>query len=604
VPSGDPQGSPAGGRSGLVANGGRVLQSSGFPTMDDIAMRNTLLLPLLVLLAACRSEPASETAERSTAEPEPAAAGPAVAEPIEYGGPELLVDRSRLGIYHPVALNPDLSGLSEEQREMLRLLIDAAEIMDDLFWRQSFGDPAPLLEAVEDPEVRAFVEINYGPWDRLDGNKPFLAGFGEKPPGAQFYPEDMTKPEFETWNNPDKGNQYSQVRRLDSGHLLLVPYSAQFREPLMQAAELLRDAADLAESEAFAKYLRLRATALMTNDYFESDMAWMDVRDNDIELVIGPIEHYEDQLFGTRTAFEAFVLIKDAEWSQRLARFAELLPELQRGLPVPAAYKAEQPGTDADLNAYDALYYAGDANAGAKTIAINLPNDERVQLEKGARRLQIKNTMRAKFDHILVPIADLLINPAQQANITFDAFFANVMFHEVAHGLGIKFTVEDERPVREALAEYQSAVEEGKADVLGLHMIKQMVAMDAWDGALIDHYVTFLAGIFRSVRFGASSAHGQANMVSFNWFSEQGGFTRDPESGRYTVDVEAFEAAIDSLSNKLLTLQGDGDYEAVAAFLEQYASMPAVLVEDLARAGEAGIPVDIRLIQGKELVGL
>jgi len=567
-------------------------------------MRKTLLLPLMLLLAACQSEPAPESSAPPASPQESATAESAVAEPVEYGGPELLIDRSRLGIYYPVELNPDLSGLSENQLEILRLLIDAAGIMDDLFWRQSFGDPAPLLEAVEDPEIRAFVEINYGPWDRLNGNEPFLAGFGEKPAGAQFYPADMTKQEFEVWNNPDKGNSYSQVRRLDSGHMLLVPYSAQFREPLMQAAELLRNAADLAESEAFAKYLRLRATALMTNDYFESDMAWMDMRDNAIELVIGPIESYEDQLFGTRTAFEAFVLIKDAEWSERLARFAELLPQLQRGLPVPEAYKAEEPGTDADLNAYDALFYAGDANAGAKTIAINLPNDERVQLEKGTRRLQLKNTMRAKFDHILVPIADLLIDPAQQANITFEAFFANVMFHEVAHGLGIKFTVEDERPVREALAEYQSAIEEGKADVLGLHMIKQMVAMDEWSGELTDHYVTFLAGIFRSVRFGASSAHGQANMVSFNWFSEQGGFTRDPESGRYTVNVEAFESAIDSLSNKLLTLQGDGDYEAVGAFLEQYATMPEALTADLARASEAGIPVDIRLVQGKELVGL
>ncbi len=564
-------------------------------------MRQLLLILIMLLLAGCSSESDPEPSAAAVSKPEAEAP---VAESVEYAGPELLVDRSRLGIYHPVELNPDLSGLSDPQREMMSLLIDAAEIMDDLFWRQSFGDPGPLLEAVQDPEVRAFVEINYGPWDRLDGDKPFLAGYGEKPPGARFYPEDMTRAEFEAWNNVDKRNAYSQVRRLDSGHLLLVPYSAQFREPLMQAAELLRNAADLAESESFAKYLRLRASALMSNDYFESDMAWMDMRDNDVELVIGPIESYEDQLFGTRTAFEAFVLLKDKAWSERLARFAALLPALQRGLPVPDAYKAEEPGTDADLNAYDAVFYAGDANAGAKTIAINLPNDERVQLEKGTRRLQLKNTMRAKFDHILVPIADLLIDPAQQGAITFDAFFANVMFHEVAHGLGIKYLVGTETPVREALAEYQSAVEEGKADVLGLHMIKQMVEMGEWDGDLTEHYVTFLAGIFRSVRFGASSAHGQANMVAFNWFAEQGAFARDPESGRYTVDVAAFETAIDSLSNKLLTLQGDGDYAAVGAFLEQYANMPDSLVGDLARAGQAGIPVDIRLIQGKEFVGL
>ena len=525
-------------------------------------------------------------------------------EATEPPAPELLIDRDRLSIYHPIELNPDLSGLSAGQREMLGLLIDAGKIMDDLFWRQSYGDPETLLASIDDPEVRAFVELNYGPWDRLNDNEPFLAGYVEKPPGAQFYPEDMTREEFESWNNPDKRNPYSLVQRLESGDLFLVPYSAVWREQLMEASDLLLEAADLAESEAFAEYLKLRGRALMTGDYRDSDMAWMDVRDNDIELVYGPIESYEDQLFGIRTAFEAFVLLKDKAWSERLARFAALLPALQRGLPVADEYKAEEPGTDADLNAYDAIYYAGDANAGAKTIAINLPNDENVQLEKGTRRLQLKNTMRAKFDHILVPIADLLIDEAQQQHITFDAFFANVMFHEVAHGLGIKFTVDGEQSVREALAEHQSAIEEGKADILGLHMIGQLIDMDEWDADLHDHHVTFLAGIFRSVRFGASSAHGKANMVAFNWFLEQGAFERNEETGRYSIDFEAFGRAVDGLSNRLLTLQGDGDYAATGAFLEEYGQMPEFLSEDLARAGEAGIPVDIRLVQGKEVAGL
>ncbi len=515
--------------------------------------------------------------------------------------PALLVDRSRLGIYHPVELTADLSALSDDQRRMLGLLIEAGTIMERLFWRQAFGDPASLLDRIDDPEVEAFVELNFGPWDRLDGNRPFLEGFGPKPEGARYYPEDMTRDEFRAWSEADKDNPYSLVRRDEAGALVLVPYHEAFADELARAADLLREAAGLAESEAFARYLRLRADALTSGDYRPSDMAWMDVRDNDIELVIGPIESYEDQLFGTRAAFEAFVLIKDLEWSARLARYADLLPALQRGLPVDDAYKAEVPGTDADLNAYDAIFYAGDANAGAKTIAINLPNDETVQLEKGTRRLQLKNTMRAKFDHILVPIADLLIDEQQQDNITFDAFFANVMFHEVAHGLGIKYTVEDGRAVRAALAEHQSAIEEGKADILGLDMIEQLVAMGEWDGDLMDHYVTFLAGIFRSVRFGASSAHGRANMVAFNWFEEAGAFSRAEATGRYTVDRAAFEQAVDSLSNRLLTLQGDGDYEATGEFLQRYGVMPASLAEDLARASDSGIPVDIRLIQGPEV---
>ncbi|MDT8409627.1 MAG: Zn-dependent hydrolase [Wenzhouxiangellaceae bacterium] len=562
------------------------------------------------LLAGCSDEPGPE---RDQAEPGPQQSQsqseseqrPMEApETVQAPAPELLIDRERLSIYRPVELEADLSHLSEGQHEMLRLMIEAGRIMDQLFWRQAYGDPVPLLASIEDQQVADFVRLNYGPWDRLNGNKPFLSGYVQKPAGARFYPEDMSREEYQAWDNPDKDNPYSLVRRTDSGSLLLVPYSMAYAEPLGRTAQLLRQAAALAESEAFAAYLRLRAEALMSGQYQASDRAWMDVRDNDIELVIGPIENYEDQLFGIRTAFEAFVLIKDRVWSQRLARFAGLLPQLQQGLPVPKAYKAEAPGTDADLNAYDAIYYAGDANAGAKTIAINLPNDEQVQLDKGTRRLQLKNTMRAKFDHIMVPIAELLIDERQQANIDFDAFFANVMFHEVAHGLGIKYTVDDGRSVRAALAEHQSAIEEGKADILGLHMIGQLVAMDEWEGELMDHYVTFLAGIFRSVRFGTSSAHGRANTVAFNWFREAEAFSRDPQSGRFEVNREAFEQAIDSLSSRLLTLQGDGDFDATGAFLEQYGSLPAQLAEDLERVGEAGIPVDIRLIQGPEVVGL
>ncbi|MCY7312170.1 MAG: Zn-dependent hydrolase, partial [Pseudoxanthomonas sp.] len=339
------------------------------------------------------------------------------------------------------ALTADLSHLGEGDRKAIDLLLQAGAITDDLFWKQVWGDKQALLAGIEDQATRRFVEINYGPWDRLDNDAPFVAGIGPRPPGARFYPEDMTKAEFEAADLPGKDSLYTLIRRDDAGKLIVVPYHEAYRAELQQVAALLRQAAEVASDPGFRKYLVLRAEALLSSDYQPSDMAWMDMKNSPIDVVIGPIESYQDALYGTKAAFETFVLVKDIEWSKRLARFAQHLPALQRGLPVADAYKAEMPGTDADLNAYFALYYGGDANSGAKTIAINLPNDEEVQLAKGSRRLQLENTMRAKFDTILVPISDELIAEDQRQHITFDAFFENVMFHEVAHGLGIKNTL-------------------------------------------------------------------------------------------------------------------------------------------------------------------
>jgi hypothetical protein len=330
----------------------------------------------------------------------------------------------------------------------------------------------------------------------------------------------------------------------------------------------------------------------------------MDMKSNPIDVVIGPIEVYEDQLYGYRAAFESYVLLKDMAWSERLAKYAAFLPALQQGLPVDPEYRAEMPGTDADLNAYDVIYYAGHSNAGSKTIAINLPNDEQVQLSKGTRRLQLKNAMRAKFDNILVPIAQSLIAPEQRKHITFDAFFGNTMFHEVAHGLGVKTVLNSDQTVRAALKEHGSALEEGKADILGLYMVQQLLAKgEITEGILEDYYVTFMAGIFRSVRFGASSAHGKANMIRFNYFQEQGAFALD-EDGMYFVDMEKMEAAIASLSNKILTLQGDGDYEGVATLVSEYGLIKSDLAADLEKLADEGIPVDITFNQGKSVLGL
>ena len=512
----------------------------------------------------------------------------------------------RPDIYAEFTLTADLSHLTDDQQTMVGLLIDASEIMDELFKRQAWGDDyAARLEAIEDPAARRFAEINYGPWDRLDANRPFVRGVAPKPLGANFYPEDMDKEEFDAAYLPEKTGLYSLVRRNPAGELVLVPYSVAFADELSEAADLLREAAGYAEDPEFATYLKLRAAALISDNYQPSDMYWMDVKNNPVELVFGPIETYEDRLFGYRAAFESFVLIKDLEWSERLSRFADFLPELQAGLPVDDAIKAESPGTNSDLNAYDAVYYAGDSNAGSKTIAINLPNDEAVQLAKGTRRLQLKNAMQAKFEKILVPITEELVAEEQRQHVTFDAFFSNTMFHEVAHGLGVKNTINNRGTVREALLDLASSTEEGKADVLGLYMITALHEKgELGDVDLMDYYVTFMAGIFRSVRFGASSAHGRANMVRFNYFMENDAFSRDSRTGLYSVDFEKMQAAITSLSRLILTLQANGDYDGVAELTNTMGVIGPDLEADLDRLTTAGIPVDIVFRQGKAVLGL
>ncbi|HEY0241128.1 MAG TPA: hypothetical protein VGC52_00555 [Gemmatimonadaceae bacterium] len=513
---------------------------------------------------------------------------------------------SRIAAYTTVKLAADTSALTEKERQMLPLLIDAAKAMDPIFWEQTWGSRDSLLATVNDEQIRRFIDINYGPYDRLADNAPFIPEIGPRLPGANLYPKNITKEEFEAAiakgpkaHADSLKDLYTLVRRGPDSSLIAVPYSVAFKAQNEIAAAKLREAAKLAEDPGLKRYLELRATALLTDRYQPSDLAWMDMKNNTIDVVIGPIETYEDELYGYKAANEAYVLIKDKAWSGRLARYASMLPALQRGIPVPDQYKRETPGTDSDLNAYEAVFYSGQANSGAKTIAINLPNDEEVQLKKGTRRLQLKNVIQAKFDRILMPIAQELIDPEQLALLNFNAFFENTMFHEVAHGLGIKNTINGKGPVRTAIKERYSSLEEGKADILGLYMIQKLNEQGELKGEDVrSNYVSFLASIFRSIRFGGAAAHGRANIAAFNYLKEQGAFTRDSATNKYRVDFAKFQTAANSLSEKILTLQGNGDYEGVGAFQQQYGTIPAELQRDLDRLKTKGIPVDVVFEQG------
>ena len=506
--------------------------------------------------------------------------------------------------YAVVKLTTDLSKLTEKEKQMIPLFLEISQIMDDIFWEQTWGNKNALLDTIKDPFAKQFAAINYGPWDRLGENKAFIAGIGEKPKGANFYPVDMTKEEFEKWNDKNKSSQYTVVVRDENKALKSVWYHEAYAEKIKKASELLLKAAELAKDAGLKKYLTLRSAAMLSDDYFASDMAWMEMKTNTLDFVVGPIENYEDELFGYKAAHEAAILVKDKEWSTKLEKFAAMLPTLQKELPCDAKYKKEDPGTDSDLNAYDILYYAGHTNSGGKTIAINLPNDEKVQLAKGSRRLQLKNAMQAKFDKILVPISEVLIEPAQRKNVKFDAFFGNVMFHEVSHGLGIKKTVTGKGTIRETLKEQYSGWEEAKADIVGLWMVSWLIEKGELTGITVeDAYVTYMAGLIRSVRFGAAEAHGKANMMCFNFFEDKKAFSRNAD-GTFKVDIDKTRQAVNEWSAFILSVEGEGDYAKAVEYMKQNGNVRPELQAGLDLLKTANIPKDVVFDQGKVALGL
>lgn len=513
--------------------------------------------------------------------------------------------KTKVNEYAVVKLDASINNLTGSEKKMLPMLFDAAEIMDNLYWQQSFPQKNETLAKMKDDYTKKFFMINYGPWEQLNDNKPFIEGIGEKPLGSYFYPLDMQKEEFEKLDVADKTSWYTIISRNKDKKLITIPYSIYYNEQLKKAADLLNKAASVCENESFKKYLILRAKALLNDNYFESDMAWMNIVNSNIDFVIGPIESYNDGIFGYKTSFESFILLKDLDWSSKLSKYAELLPEIQKSLPVDDKLKTEIPGKDSQLGVYEAICYAGDCNSGSKTIAINLPNDKNVNEQKGTRKLQLKNSMKAKFDKILVPISEILIDESQTANIKFDAFFENVMFHEVAHGLGVSKTINNKGLVSDALKDLHTSLEECKADILGLYIVTYLNKNGKLnEHELLDNYITFLAGIFRSVRFGAASSHGKANMIEFNYFEKNNAFTYNEKTGKYKVNFENMIQAVNSLSNLLLTIQGNGDYDAGKKLLTEKGIMSENLKKDLERVSKANIPRDIIFEQGKKLFGL
>jgi hypothetical protein len=493
--------------------------------------------------------------------------------------------------------------LSDKEKQLIPIFIQIADIMDQLFWKQTFGDKS-LLDNISDPYMAEFAQINYGPWERLDNNKPFVPGFGEKPDVCQYYPQDITKEEYEAYKDPNKGSLYTVIRRNEDKTLKTVWYKDEYKEELDKVCDLLDQAIALAEDQGMINYLTERKKAFQTDEYFKSDMEWMDMKNSRLDFVVGPIENYDDKFQEAKASYEGYVLVKDEARSKDLEKFVSLLPQLQKELPCDPKYKKFVPGTSSDLNVYSALYYGGDCNSGSKTIAINLPNDDRVAAAKGTRRLQLRNTMQAKFDKILLPIGQLIINPEQQDYLNFDAFFWNVTFHEVAHGLGIKNTINGKGAVDEAMGNEKSAWEEAKADILGLFMVVKLIERGGITNITAKEAVTtYIAGILRSVRFGAASSHGTANMMCFNFFEKEGAFFRD-EDGEYIIDFDNAFRAMNEWAELIIVTQGNGDFEFAKQYRAENGGISETLQADLARINSAGIPRDIRFNQGTKVLEL
>ena len=510
--------------------------------------------------------------------------------------------KAKVEEFAPVELKSDLaSGLNDKEKELVKIFFQIGKITDDLFWKQTFGDKS-LLDTISDNYAKDFAMIHYGVWDRLDNNKPFIEGYGEKLPMCNYYPHDITLEEFNAFEDENKDSWYTVIRRNDDGSLKSVWYHEEYAEEIGQICALLEKAVALAENPGLKNYLEKRIEAFKTDDYLASDLAWMDMKDSKIDFVTGPIESYDDKFRETKTSYESFILLKDEERSKDLAKFVSMLPALQKELPCAPEYKTFVPGTSSDLNVYDVVFYAGDCNAGSKTIAINLPNDDRVHALKGTRRLQLRNSMKAKFDKILMPIGELIVTPEQHKYLNFDAFFWNVTFHEVAHGLGVKQTINGKGSVDAAMGTEKTSWEEAKADILGLFMVTKLVEMgEITNITSEDAIATYIAGILRSVRFGAASSHGKANMMCFNYMEKAGAFTRD-DKGQYVIDFEKAKEAMNGWAALILKTQGDGDVEFATKYRAENGSITPALQADLDKINSAGIPRDIRFIQGVDVL--
>lgn len=502
--------------------------------------------------------------------------------------------KAKLGSYATVEIGTSsLSGISDNGKQVLDYFKLISTEIDNIYWDQSFGDKTAMTKLPTDAQ-RVFALVNYGPWDRLD-NQSFVEGYGERPLGANFYPADMTDEEFAALQDPAKNSPYTLIRRDDDGKLQVVWYHDAYKESIERISNYLHAAADYTIKPSVRNYLLKKIEALRTDNYYESDLAWIEMDDSKMDLVIGPNMTKDDRRYGIKASYESYVLLKDLALTESLSEYTAMIPDLQKILPCKDEYKAFTPGSQSNIFAFNALSYAGAANAGIKKIALNLPFDPQVQAEKGTRTALLSNVIREKFNKIIRPAGRLLIEKEQQPGLDVDAFFWNTAFREVAHGLGVKETVNGLGSVTEALGNEALTLEEIKGDVVGLYLNIYLIKQGRIDHRITreDAITTFIVSLIRSSRFGNAEALGRANIICYNYLKEQDAFAHNSD-GLYHIDYDKAEAAITSLSEKVLTLQATGDRAGADEFVTRYSQVSESLSQDFAAMNRASIPTDLR----------
>ncbi|MGQ1911638.1 dipeptidyl-peptidase 3 family protein [Marinifilum sp. RC60d5] len=512
------------------------------------------------------------------------------------------VMQRKLANYSKVKLSADLNSLSAQEIKVFSNLIKAANAIDKVYWMQAYGNKDSLLSKISNQDMKEYAMINYGPWDRLDGFTSFTDDFPPRPLGIGFFPSDLNQEEFFNLTDDNKYNPFTIIKRDKKGNLKVIPYRNAFKAELNNAASYLNTAAELAESEEFKIYLQQRAKDLVSDNFEKSDCLWLKLNDSSLDFIAGPIVNSEDHLLWTKYSYGAFILLRNKEWTKKTEKYASLLPFLQKNLPVNDKFKSESNISEANIVIYDVLYNSGYCNAGNKLIGLNLPIGNN-HIKCGTRKVHFKNVMQAKFDKILMPISALVIDEKQKRNVNFDSFFLNTIFYEISNELGISNTINGNGDVKDALKEHSNVINELKNDVLRMYLLNQVHEMRQLENInMLENYVTYMADVFRSIRFGITDSQGVANMIRFYYFEEQEAFKYNSKTGTYKINDYKMKKAIESLTKLVLEIQGNGDYAAADRLVKDKGFIRNDLLQDLYRIQRARIPKDLIYDQGEKAI--